>query len=418
MPLQLPFPSFFTESGGPQPASQLDSNFAAVNTSLTTEQQITAGTTTDLGSVASNNVLINFSGSPTVSNFGSSAITSQPFFNVRWAGTGTATLQNSSSILIAGGANITINPNDQGKAIYLGSGNWSYAPNIGGTAVTPGSYTSANLTVNQFGQVTAASNGSSSGGIAYNSISGCLPSGITGTNTTAALTISAGQAADSTNSVYINSAGYSWAAANGNAINGTDASSSTLSNSTTYHMYLISGTSGIGVFASATYPASSVTFPVGYRASARRIFSFNTNSSGAPTPYTAIEAEGGSTINWLTTQTLDISTTSLASSSRTLFSLNVPTAIKVGVFYRAQMPTLSSENVLLTSGDEVDVAPDANNWTTAPGSDGYGVTGASSSFPRDGLMTTNTSGQIGARALSGTASLYWVTRGFKDFRRL
>lgn len=142
MPLQLPFPSFFTESGGPQPASQLDSNFAATNTSLTTEQPITAAGTTDLGSVQSNNVLINFSGSPTVSQFGSSAITSQPFFNIRWAGTGTATLQNSASILIAGGSNLTINPNDQGKAIYLGGGNWAYAPSARGTTSTfPGSQT-------------------------------------------------------------------------------------------------------------------------------------------------------------------------------------------------------------------------------------------------------------------------------------
>lgn len=141
MPLILPFPSFFTESGGPEPASQLDSNFAAVNTSLTTEQQITAATTTDLGSVQSNNVLINFSGSPTVSAFGSSAITSQPFFNIRWAGTGTTTLQNSSSIAIVGGANLTISSGAQGRATYLGSGNWAYAAFTTPTSGFPGAST-------------------------------------------------------------------------------------------------------------------------------------------------------------------------------------------------------------------------------------------------------------------------------------
>src|SRR5580698_8120617 len=129
MPLTLPTPSFFNLSCGNQPASLLDANFAAVNTSLTTEAPLTAAATTDLGSAPSNDVVINFSGSPTVSSFGNSALANQPFFNIRWAGTGNCTLENSASLVIAGGNNLIISPNDQGKAIYQGGGNWTYAPN-------------------------------------------------------------------------------------------------------------------------------------------------------------------------------------------------------------------------------------------------------------------------------------------------
>lgn len=127
MPQIVPFT--FASQSGIVPASELDENFTAVQTSLTTELPITAATTTDLGSLLSNNVAINFSGSPVVTSFGSSAETTQPFFKVRWLGTGTASLTyNAISMVIVGGQSITINPNDQGIATYLGGGNWAYAP--------------------------------------------------------------------------------------------------------------------------------------------------------------------------------------------------------------------------------------------------------------------------------------------------
>ncbi len=132
---------------------------------------------------------------------------------------------------------------------------------------------------------TWAAPGGGTGTVVYAVISGCLPSSITGTKTTAQMSVSSGQAADSTNAAYIASAGYTWKASNGNAINGTDAASSTLANSTTYHMFLCTGGSGTGTFASASL---TPTFPTGYSTYHRRIFSFLTDTSGNPIPYTAI----------------------------------------------------------------------------------------------------------------------------------
>ncbi|MGB9067364.1 MAG: hypothetical protein WCC21_02235 [Candidatus Acidiferrales bacterium] len=246
--------------------------------------------------------------------------------------------------------------------------------------------------------------------VAYNAISGNLPSSMTGTHTTATMTVSAGQAADSTNAVYINGAGYSWAVSNGNAINGYQGGT-TLPNSSTIHMFLCTGASGTGTFASTSL---TPTLPSGYAVSYRRIFSFQTDGSGAPIPYTAVEAEGGSLICWLATQVLDINTTTLGSSSRTLYTLSVPTGIKVQPYIRCAVGT-SAVGYLLTSPDETDVAPPAYATFTVPLWDMSATTIDTVSQP---FLTTNTSGQIGARCSSGTTNhFYGATRGFKDFRR-
>ena len=258
---------------------------------------------------------------------------------------------------------------------------------------------------------------SASGGVAYGAIAGCLPSSITGTNTTASMTVGSGQATDSTNAVYITSVGYSWAASNGNAINGTDAASSTLANSATYHMFLCTGTSGTGTFASASL---TPTLPSGYNSYKRRIFSFNTNASGSPIPYTATETEGGAYDAWLTTQVLDISSSTTTTSSRTLYTLTVPTGIKVRPEFRANGSSSSTSiGLIITSGDETDVAPvvaAGQTWTSGPGSDST-MASAGSFVSLFSGVTTNTSGQIGVRSNNASMGIYWVTRGFKDFRR-
>lgn len=260
--------------------------------------------------------------------------------------------------------------------------------------------------------VTAAVSGGPGASVVYNVISGFLPSSIAGTHTTASFTLSAGQAADSTNAAYISkSTTTSWAASNGNAINGTDAASSTLANSTTYHIFMCSGTSGTGSFVSASL---TPTFPTGYNTYKRRVSSFNTNASGAPLPYTAIEVEGGATVNYLSTQVLDISTTTLG-TSRTLYTLSVPTGIQVRPIIRAAAGS-SSSSAILTSPDETDVAPATWSASTVPLYDySQGGTGGFGVFT--GFLTTNTSGQIGARAAAASTGFYGVTRGWQDFRR-
>ena len=80
-------------------------------------------------------------------------------------------------------------------------------------------------------------------------------------------------------------------------------------------------------------------------------------------------------------------------------------------------------SVIVTSGEESDVAPAGGNaaWTAAHGTDANttsALLNVAGSSAQVGVLTTDTSGQIGLRALSGqNPNVYWVTRGFVDFRR-
>lgn len=252
--------------------------------------------------------------------------------------------------------------------------------------------------------------------IIQNVITGFLPSSIAGTNTTATLTASAGQATDSTNASYLTLGSQAWAVSNGNAANGYQGGT-TLPNSSTIHFFVINGASGTATFASTSL---TPTLPSGYTLY-RRIFSLNTTAGGALIPGAAIETEGGSILFYLTTQVLDINTAAQG-TSRIQYALTVPTGIKVQPFFRANTQTVNA--VLVTSGDETDVAPTSTgaiSFSTAPGFDMQYQSNANvvASIPMLGNagFTTNTSGQIGIRAASTSTSVLWDTRGFKDFRR-
>lgn len=253
---------------------------------------------------------------------------------------------------------------------------------------------------------------------AFNAIGGLIISGITGTHTTAAFSISKGGATDSAGAAYISvAATLNWLASNGNAINGTDAAASTLANSSTYHVFICTGASGTGSFVSASL---TPTFPTGYAVSSRRIGSFNTTGAGAPIAYTSIESEGGSTINYLATQVLDIST-STQGTALISYTLSVPTGIKVRPLIRVDGSNATGSSgcgVLFLSGDETSVATPAASepgWTAAPGWDmNNGNVPIQSSHP---FVTTNSSGQIGACAAAASTSLFGVTRGWIDMRR-
>ena len=121
-------------------------------------------------------------------------------------------------------------------------------------------------------------------------ITGYLPSSISGTDTTASLTVSTGQATDTTDAVFITkNTTTSWAVSNGNAINGYQGGS-TLPNSTAIHFYICNGSSGTGVFASSSL---TPTLPTGYATYYRRIFSLLTTSAGALIPVVTNETGGG-----------------------------------------------------------------------------------------------------------------------------
>lgn len=82
---------------------------------------IASATTTDLGTLSSNNALI--SGTTTITSFGSSALTANPIYFIRFSGILTLT-HNGTSLIIPGAGNVTTAAGDSALVEYLGSGNW------------------------------------------------------------------------------------------------------------------------------------------------------------------------------------------------------------------------------------------------------------------------------------------------------
>lgn len=245
-----------------------------------------------------------------------------------------------------------------------------------------------------------------SGTIPYGQIYGLLPTSISGGNTTGAVTISSGQAVDSTFAASMTTAGNtSWAVSNGNAINGYQGGT-TLPNSSTIHFYICKGGTGTGTFASTSL---TPTLPTGYSTYYRRIFSLLTNSSGALLAGTPVEVHGGAMTFWLATEVTDINGTT-SSGTRTLYSMSVPSGVKM-VYHGRSDPNSSSLGIIFSSPDEPDLTP-STGQSTAPGFDIFGGNGMVVPY-----VTTNTSGQIGIATGGGTAALYAYTRGWTDFRR-
>jgi hypothetical protein len=249
----------------------------------------------------------------------------------------------------------------------------------------------------------------------YNSISGFLPSSIAGTSTTATLTFSAGQAADSTNvSLFAKATTTAWAVTNGNAANGYSGGT-TLPNSSTIHFYVIAlpaDTSWTATFASTSL---TPTLPGSYT-KYRRVFSITTTGAGALIPYTATEVYGGGVEATLTAQAMDVQVTNLGNSARTLYTLtSVPTGVRMMPLFRASGD--STSYTILTSPHETDVAP-STSYTTVPMFDVQNVVSVANTLIPATSFITNTSSQIGARSSSGTSNaLNIVTRGWIDFRR-
>ncbi len=237
----------------------------------------------------------------------------------------------------------------------------------------------------------------------YNTIAGFVPSSIAGTNTTASLTLSAGQTTDSTNAEIITKASTtSWAVSNGNAANGYQGGT-TLPNSDTIHIFIISGSSGVASFA---HNGLTPTLPSGYSVY-KRVASFNTTGAGAPIPYITVEGAGGTMRCLLTTmtgQTISVTT------SDALYTLTgMPTDIRVRPIITA---ALQSSNTCIMYTDGITSAAPASNGT-APGNN---VSNSGSQTPAFPELITNTSGQVRARAGSND-SLYIYGYGWEDFRR-
>jgi hypothetical protein len=85
-----------------------------------TESTIASATTTDLGSATAH--VVKVTGNTSITSFGSSAQLVAPIYIVRF--TGTATLNNTTSLILPQGTNIVTQAGDSLIAEYLGSGNW------------------------------------------------------------------------------------------------------------------------------------------------------------------------------------------------------------------------------------------------------------------------------------------------------
>lgn len=83
---------------------------------------LVSGTTTDLGSVATHNVLVTGSGA-TVTSFGTNADTTYPLYLIVF--NGVVTLSPSAALLVPGSAPILTASGDTAVALYRGGGNWT-----------------------------------------------------------------------------------------------------------------------------------------------------------------------------------------------------------------------------------------------------------------------------------------------------
>ncbi len=246
-------------------------------------------------------------------------------------------------------------------------------------------------------------------------ITGFLPSISNVGATTAAITVTPGQAADSSGAAFIAKAtNTSWAVSNGNAINGYQGGT-TLPNSSTIHFFACSGGSGTGVFASTSL---TPTLPSGYNTYYRRIFSCKTTGAGALVPYVPAEIGGGAILCNLTTQTYDgISSTTTA---QLVAPSPLPTGIKLKARLRAISATNSYQGVLITSPDETDVAPSISASggynSTAPGFDLASTSFAQGIINAIKDVLTDTSARVRVRS-SAAVTVQMVTSAFEDFRR-
>ena len=85
-----------------------------------TESTIASATTTDLGSATAH--VVKVTGNTSITSFGSSAQLVAPIYVVRF--TGTATLNNTTSLILPQGTNVVTQAGDSLIAEYLGSGFW------------------------------------------------------------------------------------------------------------------------------------------------------------------------------------------------------------------------------------------------------------------------------------------------------
>jgi len=244
--------------------------------------------------------------------------------------------------------------------------------------------------------------------VLYGYIRGFIASSIAGTSTTASLSISAGQATNSTNIQCLAGGAFSWAVSNGAAANGYEGGT-TLPNNSTIHFYVMATNTDTSWAASFASTSLTPTLPGSYTLH-RRIFSLTTTGAGALISVGHVGVSGGGLISvYSAVHSLDVDVSNLG-TTRTAYTLSVPLGISVLASLRSRGSTTSSD-VVVSSYLEADAAPSV---TAAPLASfqhiGYTNT------PIEINILTNTSGQIYARSTVGSTIFKVYTISWTDFR--
>lgn len=252
--------------------------------------------------------------------------------------------------------------------------------------------------------------GSGSGGVTPGAFGGLTLSNDGGSPNTV-IDIAAGGAASDDNSVLMTTAAVtkttgSWVVGSGNGCLDTGA----IANSTWYHVFLIERPDTAVIDELCSTSATAPTMPTNYTLK-RRIGSFKTDGSANIVPFTQV----GSTYYWAT-PTLDVTTTTLGTTAG-FQTLNVPTGVQVSPLCNVSIATGSPPvSLYLTSSDETDLATTTTTpFSAAPGYSYLSATatGAPSNAACP-FLTTNTSGQVRARASGANTSVSIITRGWQD----
>jgi len=174
---------------------------------------LTAGATTDLGTMSSHNVYV--SGAATITSFGSSASTVGSVYFVTFSG-GQVITYNATSMILPGAVSYTVGANDFALMIYLGSGNWQMY------SYYPGAFPGTNL-----GKTPTVQKFSTPGSTSYTPTAGTLYARVrmVGGGGCGAVNISTGTNGGAT--TMNNGGGNNWSAPGGFAGNGTTTNNST-----------------------------------------------------------------------------------------------------------------------------------------------------------------------------------------------
>jgi len=295
-----------------------------------------AASTVDLGTIGSHNV--NITGTTSITSFGSSASTAQPYYRLTFAGATTLTY-NATSLITPGVANIVTAANDTATALYLGSGNWQivgYQRASGAAVVNPTPLCGANglVVTNNAGTPNTSIDITADSAVLINP-TGNVPIYFTSVSVTINLTTTGANALDT----------------------------GALGNNTFYHHYLISNGSTVAGLSSTS--ATAPTMPGGYSYLCR-VGTSKTNGSAlmygfTQTGNTTQYKVGGANLSAVPAIVTTGIGSSCTSTTPTWSAVTIRGASGAGVW----LPTTATDTQLLgysagNPGDTLVVAPNSS----------------------------------------------------------